>query len=114
MDLFKTLLWDTLVQAGVSRLFLIIPWLGWGPVGVLVSFIITKFADIMYEGLKMSVNLEVIAIRDERLKLAYNDAAVRLHIIAKDKGIDSKEFKDARNDHIKKLSDCVRFDISGL
>ena len=112
MDSFKEILWDSLVKAAIARLFIVAPFLGYGPIGVLVSYIITKYSDIFYAVLKLSLNLEQIAVNNEELRIAYNDAAVKLHIIAKDKGIDSSEFKEFRNESKKALSAFVRFDIA--
>lgn len=112
MDVFKTLLWDSIVKASIARLFIVIPWLGYGPLGIAVSIIITKFTDVMYHGLKLSIQLDRVVVLNDELRLAYNNSAVLLHVIAKDKGIDSNEFKNARIEHQKALSNFVRFDIA--
>jgi hypothetical protein len=112
MDAFKVLLWDTIVKSAISRLFIIVPFLGYPIIGTIVSVLIVKFTDIMYAGIKMAINLNSISIANEELRIKYNDSAVRLHIIANDKGITSKEFIDERKKHQDALSSLVRFNIS--
>lgn len=62
MDLLKTLVWDNLVKAAIGRLFAAIPFLGWGPIGYLIGFIVTKITDYLYEVMKEWYNVESILL----------------------------------------------------
>lgn len=108
-EIFKAVVWDSLVKAAIARLFLAAPFLGWGPVGFVVSWILTYFADMLYDAVKMAVDLEVIVLRNEAHRKAYDAAAVKLHIIAREKGIESPEFRSARDEHKVALAKFVRF-----
>lgn len=108
-DLFKDLVWDLLVKAALSKLFAAIPWLGWGPVGILVGWIVGMLADYLYDAVKMTIDLQVIAFKNEQHRREYDKAGVTLKLIARDKGIDSPEFKAARDENKKSLSRFVTF-----
>jgi hypothetical protein len=108
-DIFKELVWDVLVKAAIGQLFAALPFLAWGPIGIVVSWALTLFANKLYEGVKEFVNLQAIVLRNEAHQRAYDRASVSLKIIAQQKGIESPEFKNAREDHKKKLSEFVRF-----
>jgi hypothetical protein len=43
-DLFKVLVWDSLVKFAISRLFAARPFLSWGPVGVIVGWALNLLA----------------------------------------------------------------------
>lgn len=111
-DLFKELVWHSLVKAALSRLFLAVPFLGWGPFGYVISYFAMKYADELYDAVKLLIEVEVIVFRNKEFEKSYNDASVKLHIIAKDKGIDSPEFRSARDEDKKRLSDLVRFNVA--
>lgn len=111
-DLFKGLVWDNLIKAAIGRLFAAAPWLAWGPLGWLSSFVITYVADLVYEELQKFVDLQFIAFRNAELRDAYSAAANSLKTIALAKGVDSEEFKKARNEQKEALSKFVRFAVA--
>jgi hypothetical protein len=108
-DLFKDLVWDSLVKAALAELFLIAPWLAWGPVGFVVSFIAQHFSDQLYKTLSLAVQMEAIVIKNEEHKRAFDRASVKLKVMAKEKGIDSPEFEKLREEQKQALADFVRF-----
>lgn len=107
--IFKELVWDSLVKAAIARLFAAVPFLAWGPVGIAVSWALTLFADKIYEAVKLAVELEVIVLRNEAHRRAFDRASVELRLLARTKGIESPEFKVAREEHKKALAQFVRF-----
>lgn len=109
--LFKSLVWDTLVKVALQQLFLAVPLLGWGPIGYVVSWVVVKLTDKLYDVTKTAVDLEVIVLRNEEHRREYAVAAVKLKLIAKSKGVDSPEFKNAREEHQQALSRFVRFAV---
>ena len=108
-QLFRSLVWDNLVKAAIKRVFMAVPFLAIGPLGVITKFIIIKIANKIYEVLKETVDLQLIVFKNYRLKKEFDRASVMLKIIAQGKGVDSNEFKDAREIHKKRLSNFVRF-----
>ena len=112
MDLgaiFKDLVWDVLVRVALSKLFQSVPFLGWGPLGMLVGWAVGIFGSMLFEAVREAVQLEVIVLRNEAHRKAFAAAATNLKAIARDKGPDSNEFKEARDAHRKALSEFVQF-----
>ena len=108
-QLFKSLVWDNLIKAAIKKVFMAVPFLAMGPLGKITVYLLTKFADKLYDVLHEQIDLQVIVFKNYRLRKEFDRASVKLKIIAKSKGIESNEFKDARELHKKRLSDFVRF-----
>lgn len=108
MDLFKDLLWENILKGAVERMLSRYPILGWGPVSWFVTFLIGEFADALYLILKEWFDLEAIAIKKRDLRLAFDRAGVECKIIARSHGIESPEFRKARDEHKADLSKFVR------
>lgn len=109
LDPVKDLLWDPLVKAATLLLFKAIPWLGWGPLGLVVGGVIGLFADQLYELAKVYIDFQRIALKNLEHMKAFDDAAVKLKIIAQGNGLDSPEYLAAREKHAKALSAFIRF-----
>lgn len=109
-DLFKQLVWDTLVKAALQRLFLLVPFLGWGPIGTIITWLVLKYADQLYDAVALYINVELISYRNIEFGQTYAAAEMNLKQIAADKGIDSQEFQDARTVEKQALSNVVKFD----
>lgn len=108
-DIFKEFVWDAVVALAVKQLFTLVPFLAWGPIGVVVGWIAGLLADQLYKALKLFVDMNLIPLKNEKHRKAFDDAGVKLKIIAKGSGIDSAEFKGARDAHKKALAEFVKF-----
>lgn len=108
-QIFKDLIWDLMVQAALKKLFELVPFLGWGPIGLIVGFIVGKVGDWLYENLKMFIAFEVIVIRKEALAKEYAAQALSLKQIALANGIDSDAYKAQREKSKLALRDLVHF-----
>lgn len=97
------------MKAAMGRLFAAVPILGFGPIGWLVTAVATLFGDKLYEGLRLAVSLELIALRNDAHRKAYVDAALNLRQIAETKGMESPDYKRAREAHREALARFVRF-----
>lgn len=107
--IFKSLVWDTLIEAGLAALFTAMPGLNIWPIRTILSGFIHLFSDRLFGVLKLTVDLQAIAFVNEAHKKAFDNEAVKLKILAKDRGIDSPEFKEARDDAKVVLSQYVHF-----
>ncbi|WP_374029782.1 hypothetical protein [Bdellovibrio bacteriovorus] len=112
LDLFKDLVWDSLISAALKQLFAAFPMLGFGPIGLFVTWVVTNFADKLYDRAKEYIALETIAFKNKQLEKEYNRESVKLKIIARGSGIDSEEFKQGRENAKKTMSNVVRFDVA--
>lgn len=111
-DLFKELVWDNLVNAALIELFVAFPALGWGPFGVFIRWLVHKYADKLYVASKTFLDIQRVVFKNEKLQREYDSASAKLKIIAHGNGINSDQFRSAREDAKKRLSEFVRFDIA--
>lgn len=105
----KKLIWDAVVKAATALLFKALPALGWGPIGLIVGTVIGIFTDLLYDAIKGYIDHEGIASRNQELRRLYDDASVKLKIIAQGKGLGSKEYLEARRANVDRLAHLVRF-----
>lgn len=97
----KSLTFDVIVKAAIQRLFLAVPFLGWGPIGQVASFYIIKFADYGYE-----IGREIVVgwsykFKNEAHQTAYDDEMIKLKMIEADPSATEEDIKNA----IKKAQD---------
>lgn len=95
--LFKRLVWDPMIVSATAALFAAAPWLATWPLGPIVRSLILRFTDKLYALLDKVVDLQVIVLVNAAHRAEYERASVKLKLLAKDKGIDSPEFKEARD-----------------
>ncbi len=111
-EIFKHLIWDNVVKAVLARLFALIPLLGWGPIGYVVTFFVTKYSDLLYEAVKMFFAIEKIYLTNESLQRNFDNSSVKLKIFARDYGIESKEFLEERENEKRLFSTFIKFDVA--
>jgi len=90
---FKNLIWDNVSEAALISFFASNPaWAVW-PLQPILRSLFSLFANRLFDGLRLSVDLSAILIMNSVAKQEYDKSLVRLKIIAHDRGIDSEEFK---------------------
>lgn len=109
LDLFKDLVWDTLVEAKLSALIASSVFFSFGPLKMLLTGIILHFMDMFYAAFKLFIVIEAIPIREKLLLTHYTSASINLKKTAARYGIDSPEFKEQRNADKKRLADMLRY-----
>ncbi len=110
-QIFKDLIWDPGIKAGELALEGAVPFLALPVVSGLEEFVIKELSDWMFNNFILLIDLTAIKLVNAEHQAAFDKAAVDLKIIAYDKGIDSPEFKAAREDAKATLNKYVR--ISG-
>lgn len=108
-SLFKDLAWDALIKFVFDKVVAQVPFLGWGPVGLITQFVINIVAGELYGAFAEFIDLKVIAFKNETLYSEYKNASLKLRAIAVSKGIDSPEYKAERELHKKALSSFIRY-----
>lgn len=93
-SVFNELLWKPLVKAGLAKLFAALPFLGWGPIGWLVTLVVTKFAEKLFEAVRLAIDLQAIVLINEEHRKSYEKACAVLKLVGTEKGFDSPEFKN--------------------
>jgi len=109
MSSFKSLIWDSLVKAALVKLFVAFPFLNIWPLSWFIKYFSEKYSDQLYVMIEKFVDVSAIVLKNETAKNEYNVQSVKLLIIAREKGIDSKEFKDAREIAKTKLAAFIQF-----
>lgn len=109
LDTFKSLVFDPLVEQVIARTIALAGWLGWGPVAFLVSKIFTWAANELYEALSQTINFQVILLKNEQFHKDFVVAAKALKEEAERNGIDSPQFRQAREKHKIALRKFVRY-----
>lgn len=107
---FKSLIWDSLVKAALVNLFAVFPFLNIWPISWFIKYFINKYSDQLYSMVETFIDIKEIVLRNEQAKKEYNLQSIKLHIIAKQKGIESNEFKDARKLAKIRLAAFVKFE----
>ncbi len=97
-----------LVKQVISAIFSTVPFLAWGPFGLITSVIVTAIADKIFKEAALQLEIELIPIKNEILRKEFDRASIKLKLLACEKGIDSPEFKEARNANVEALSKLVR------
>lgn len=109
--MFKDLVWDNAVEALRVIIFTRAPYLNFWPVKQIISAILTSFSDKLYSSIVLVADISLIKFKNEQHKRQFEAESIRLAVIAQNKGIDSQEFKDARQAAKIALSRFTRFDI---
>lgn len=99
-DLFKGLAWDTLITAALAY-FNIDFW----PLNAVLTF----FTNRVYEFLRLQFDLGTIVFTNAEHKRAFDSASVTLKIVAQDRGINSPEFMNAKENARLALARFVHF-----
>lgn len=107
--IFKQLLWDRATDAAIVSLFAAQPWMNIWPIAPIIKAIIRKISENLYEKIYLFVDMTEIRLANHAHEIAYKEVSLKLAVIAHDKGIESNEFKIAREAAKKSLSVFVRF-----
>ena len=94
-DLFKELIWDNLVPILMKWLISKVPFLSFGPLGALASWILMPILNELYSIVREHIDVARIIIRTSELQKKYAEASINFRKLAADQGEDSDAFKDA-------------------
>lgn len=110
-DFLKEIVLKSLIKASLRRLFLAIPILGWGPIGIIVTYFAQKYGELFFEEMKLLITIQKIKITNEAFEQAYSKASLKLRIYYEEYGADSPEYKRIENEAKESLADLIQFDI---
>lgn len=109
LDTFKTLVFDRLVDLAIAQIIGLAPFLAFGPIAFIIRKVVVYITDKLYAGLQETINFQYVLLKNAQLHKAYVDASANIRDIAKAKGIDSPEFRKARDEHKIALAKFVRY-----
>lgn len=107
-DLLEDLVWDNLVEAALAALAVAAPWTKWPIVGPVVRYIVRRIADKLFSLARLTFDFQAIRFLDNKAQREFDTAAVKLKIIAYKRGVESEEFKKAREDAKAAFAEFVR------
>lgn len=108
-DLFKDLVWDVLVDAELTALFVYVPALKIWPIGPIIKMVAHSFSDKIYSGVRLALDMQTVIFLNNKHYKEFSKATVTLKIIARDKGVDSDEYKNAKRNAKDALASFVHF-----
>lgn len=106
--IFKDLLWDVGVTALKTYLRGLVSFLNWPIVSRVFEAIVLKASEWLFDIIVTTIDVDYIRITDPLHRATYDSAQLKLKLIAHSKGIDSDEFKKARDEARASLSTFVR------
>lgn len=101
---FKSVVVDNLVKAELAALYADQPWTAVWPIRPILEAIANFVVARLYKALALVVDIADIKIVDSITEREYKQVSVRLAVIAHNKGVDSDEFRKAREDAKAALS----------
>lgn len=108
-QVFKDLVWTPGLLAGELTLEGAVPFFNIPVLKDLERGIIEELSDWLYSQLCLLVDVNAIRLVNAAHQTAYLSASLRLKVLAMDHGLDSKEFKYARDAARLALSEFTRF-----
>lgn len=110
LDNFKELAWEMMLDEAIRKMVAANPVLSFGPVLILMTLVIRYFAIYFYQVFSIYIKTDLIVFTNAELQKQFGVKAVGLKQVAVTKGIESPEFKEARRENQKALSDFTRYD----
>lgn len=98
-----------MIEAELVSLCAANPWMSVWPVRQILNGIAQMVTNKIFGKLRLVVDMGAISFVNQEHKAAFDKAAVTLKIIAQDKGIESDEYKRAREDAKTALSRFLRY-----
>ena len=108
-SIFKSMVWDVLLKRGIDILITSLSISPQGFLAMLITKVIIIVANKLYPIIVQMVRIESVILTDEVHQKSFERAQLKLKIIAKEKGIDSQEFKDAREKEKESLYKLIKF-----
>lgn len=109
-DSFKELAWQDVVSRAIASFVGKIPLLGWGPIGYVLTYWLTKFAIHLYDEFAKIIATDGIKFRNVAYEKVYDRASVELKIIARSG--DEEAYAAKRAEHRNSLSNIARFNTA--
>lgn len=103
-QIFKSLVWDNAIKAGQVALVGAVPFFGLPVINTITNWFIGIVTNWIYKIIVLFIDIEAIKLVNAVHQAQYDAASVRLKIIAIDRGINSDEFKKARDEAKAALS----------
>lgn len=107
-EAFKATVWNNAITALKTAIYTAVPALNIPVLSSIVSGVINLFAGKLYKYLVLQVDIGAIRLTNTRYHYEYVQASKKLLAIANNQGIESDEFKKARDEAAIALSHFTR------
>ncbi len=98
-----------LSEIGLNALFAAAPWLASWPLGPFIRKLTEYLGEKMFSFLRLMIDLKVIKFVNDKNQAAFDREVVKLKAMARGYGVDSDEFKKARESAKASFAKFVRF-----
>lgn len=112
IDTVKDIIWDNLIDAALTALFVKYSWLAWGPLKWFVTYIVEKFTDEFYVFASTFLNLKAIALRNKKDQEKYTESSVRLYLLAREYGVKSKQYLEYKDAAKADFKETIQFGVA--
>jgi hypothetical protein len=107
--LFKDLVWDSLVEVLLTKLYASAPFLVVWPLSSITRGLVEMCSNKLFAILKLTIDLQAVVLLNEHHKKEFSDAVIKLKLLAKEQGLGSSDYKKAKEDAKEKLARYVHF-----
>lgn len=108
---FKSLVWDIFFKNLAVKFVMFFGMTPNGAAAIALTKIVLYFTEKAYVVFKKTVKVGTIVLANDVHQKSYERASLKLKIIAREKGIESDEFKNQRKIEHDKQADLVIFNI---
>lgn len=108
-DLFTSLIWNPTKEAAINALFVEFPWLNVPVIRQLTIFILNSYASKLLDKTRMIVDVGAVALINKEHSQTYQWASVKLAVLEKTNGLESKEYLDALAEAKIAMSNLTHF-----
>lgn len=95
VNLFKSLVWDSLVKKLIASILTKLMLTATGPLGWFVGTVVTKISDQLFVIFSMFADVSTIRLRNAIHQKQFDDASEKLGIVLAEHGPNSQEFQNA-------------------
>ncbi len=96
----------------MTKIFVVLPILGWPPFALLVNFLVKTYSDYLYQALRGFLSEQMILFKNENALRQFKKSAAKLREVAEKNGVNSVEFKETRNENKKLFENFIRYDVA--
>jgi len=110
-DVFKSVAWDNVTEAAFALIIAEVPWLGVPIIKSFSKLIFNFFTERLFQAVSLALDIGAIKILNPIAQKEYERESLRLYVIAREKGLNSEEYRRNRNEAKISLSRFVRYNF---
>ena len=103
------LLWEPLTEAALVALFAEVPVLAVWPLKQIISGFVRWVSRLLWEQIDLYTDLAAVHLLNAKHRSEFDRESVRLRMIAVESGVDSEDFRKARDEATKTFAKFIRF-----